>query len=153
MLSRAYLMSIESSLNYLFFDKALLERALTRRAYADEQNRCGKLYKDQEAFRTLGDAVLKTILSDLLMNAGCQTRDSITKKKEQLECQPMLGKIAREVEVGSYIRLGKGEAKHNAQQNLSVLAETLEALIAAIYFDGGYEAAKRVVSRLFERLI
>ena len=146
-------MSIENNLNYLFFDKALLERALTRRAYAQEQAQRGIGCNDQEAFCTIGDAVLKVSLADLLMNAGCQTRASITKRKEQLECQSMFGEIARGIKVGSYIRLGIGEAQNNAQQNPKVLAETLEALIAAIYFDGGYEAAKRVVSRLFERLI
>ena len=147
-------MSIESNLNYLFFDKALLERALTRRAYADEQKQgYSVLCKDQEAFCTLGDAVLKTVLADLLMASGCKTRAEITQKKQILECQKMLGEVACAVKVSSYIKLGKGEIKQNADRNPSVLAETLEALIAAIYFDGGYEAAKRVVSCLFERLI
>ncbi|MBD2078032.1 dsRNA-specific ribonuclease [Phormidium sp. FACHB-592] len=147
-------MSLEINLNYLFFDKALLERALTRRAYADEQKqRYGTLCKDQEAFCTLGDAVLKTVLADLLIDSGCKTRAEITQKKQILECQKMLGEVACAVKVNSYIQFGKGEIKQNADQNPSVLAETLEALIAAIYFDGGYEAAKRVVSRLFERLI
>ncbi|XHX80005.1 MAG: ribonuclease III domain-containing protein [Stenomitos frigidus ULC029] len=146
-------MSIEINLNYLFFDKALLERALTRKAYADEQKHYGNSYKDQEAFCTLGDAVLKTVLADLLIDSGCKTRAEITQKKQILECQKMLGEVACAVKVSSYIKLGKGEIKQNADQNPSVLAETFEALIAAIYLDGGYEAAKRVISRLFERLI
>jgi len=147
-------MSLEISLNYFFFDKALLERALTRRAYADEQkHRCGKLCKDQEAFCTLGDAVIKAALADLLIDAGCETRAEITQKKQLLECQKMLGEVACGVKVDTYIKLGKGEAKQNADRNSSVLAETFEALIAAIYLDGGYEAAKRVIHRLFERLI
>jgi len=146
-------MSIESNLNYLFFNKALLERALTRRAYADEQKHYGKSYKDQDAFCTLGDAVIKSVLADLLIDSGCKTSAEITQKKELLECKKMLGEVAGAVKVNSYIKFGKGEIKQNADQNLGVLAETFEALIAAIYFDGGYEAAKRVVSRLFERLI
>lgn len=153
-LSEAYSMSIESNLNYLFFDKALLERALTRRAYADEQKqRYGVLCKDQEAFCTLGDAVLKSVLADLLIDSGCETRAEITQKKQVLECQKMLGEVACAVKVDAYLKLGKGEAKQKADQNFSVLAETFEALIAAIYLDGGYEAAKRVIRRLFERLI
>lgn len=153
-LSGVCFMSIEINLNYLFFDKTLLKRALTRKAYAQEQEqKYGKECDDQEPLCTLGDAVLKAILSDLLMNAGCQTRDSVTQEKQQLECRKTLGEVACAAGVGSYIRLGDGEAKSNAQQSPKVLAETFEALIAAIYFDGGYEAAKRVVNRLFGQLI
>ncbi len=141
-------MSIEINLNYLFFNKALLERALTRKAYADEQKHYGKSYKDQEAFCTLGDAVIKSVLVELLMSKGFQTKAEVTKEKQSLECKEKLAEIALNLEVDSYIKLGKGE-----QNNTRILAETLEALIAAIYLDGGYEAAKRVVSRLFERLI
>ncbi|MCK4810510.1 MAG: dsRNA-specific ribonuclease [Candidatus Omnitrophica bacterium] len=143
-------MAIEENLGYVFSDKSLLERALTRKAYALEQKQRDQDYEDQEIYRTLGDAVLKLALVDLLIKAGCQTRDEITRKKMALEREEGLAKIARNLLIGSFIKLGIGEEKQQADQEPKVLAETLEALIGAIYFDAGYETSKRVVTEWFK---
>lgn len=143
-------MTIEENLGYVFSDKSLLERALTRKAYALEQKQRDQDYEDQEIYRTLGDAVLKLALVDLLIKAGCQTRDEITRKKMALEREEGLAKIARNLLIGSFIKLGIGEEKQQADQEPKVLAETLEALIGAIYFDAGYDTSKRVVTEWFK---
>jgi ribonuclease-3 len=140
---------IEDLLGYVFYDKDTLNRALTRKAYANERKQRNCPCQDQEIFSTLGDAVVKTVLVDLLIRAGCSTPDEITQKKKELEREELLSHIAREIGIGSFIRLGAGEEKHHADQQPYVLAETLEALIGAIFIDGGYEAAEQRIKHWF----
>ncbi len=142
-------MTIEDALGYTFSDKNLLNRALTRKAYANEQKQQNKDIEDQEIFRTLGDAVLKTILVDLLIKSGCKTREEITNRKMELESVEGLARIGRELGIGVYIKLGQGEMKQKANEKQYVLAETLEALIGAIYLDGGFEASRETIIKWF----
>ncbi len=146
-------MTLEESLGYSFENEALMIRALTRKAYANEQKQQNRECDDQEIFRTLGDSVLKTVLVDMLIRNGCTTRDDITTKKKKLEREEGLADISREIGLGASIRFGKGEMKQKADQEPYVLAETLEAVIGAIYLDGGFDAAKEVVARLFGRYL
>jgi len=144
-------MTLENDLGYSFKDKTLLIRALTRKAFALEQKQQKKDCEDQEIFRTLGDAVLKTVLVDLLiLKNGSKTRDDITTRKKKLEREEGLVPISRELKIGASIRFGKGEIKQKAEEEPYVLAETLEAILGAIYLDGGFDASKEVISRLFE---
>ena len=142
-------MEIEEKLGYVFFDKSTLERAFTRKAHALEQRQKQIPCEDQEVFRTLGDAVLKTVLIDLLIRTGCSTRDELTQAKIQLEREENLAQVAESLGIGAFIRLGKGEVKHQADREPYVLAETVEALIGAIFMDGGYEAAQQCIKRWF----
>jgi len=145
-------MIYEESLGYSFRDKTLLDRALTRKAYANEQRQKNIECQDQEIFRTLGDAVLKTVLVDqLITRNNCTTRDEITTKKKKLEREEGLAALSRELGTGEFIRFGKGEMKQKAYDEPYILAETLEAVIGAIYLDGGFDGAKEVVSRLFHK--
>lgn len=141
---------IEDCLQYTFKDHLLLERALTRKAFANEQLQRGIFSQDQEIFCTLGDAVLKTVLIDLLIQDGISTPDMITRKKIELEREENLAHIARKIQIGPYIRLGRGESKHNAGEEPYVLAETLEAIIGAIFLDGGYYPAEERIKEWFE---
>jgi ribonuclease III len=144
-------MIIEDNLGYVFKDKSKLERALTRKTFALEQKQQNKDCLDQEIFRTLGDAILKAVLVDLLITrAGCKTRDEITTRKKKLEREEGLAKISSELGLGTSIRMGKGEIKQRADEEPYVLAETLEAVIGAIYLDGGFDASKAVIMRLFD---
>lgn len=143
-------MTIEKTFGYSFFDKNLLNRALTRKAYALEQKQRNQDCEDQEVFRTLGDAVLKAVLVDLLIKSGCKTRDEITSKKKRLEREEMLAKVSQALVIGPFIKLGVGEDKQKANEEPKVLAETLEALIGAIYLDGGYSASKEVITKWFK---
>lgn len=120
-------MTIEDKLGYTFSNKKLLNRALTRKAYANEQKQLNKDIEDQEIFRTLGDAVLKTVLVDLLIASGCKTREEITNRKMELESEEGLAKISRELGIAPFIKMGIGETKQKANEKQSVLAETLEA--------------------------
>ena len=81
----------------------LLERALTRKAFANEQAQRGISCEDQEIFCTLGDAVLKTVLIDILIRNGVATPDMITRKKIELEREENLAAIGREIQIGPYI--------------------------------------------------
>ena len=143
-------MTIEENLGYKFKNKSLLDRALTRKAYALEQHQQNKECEDQEIYRTLGDAVLKAVLIDLLIKSGCSTRDEITSRKKSLEREEGLAQISKSIDVGNYLKLGKGEEKQKAQEEPYVLAETFEAIIGAIYLDGGFDASKRTIERLIE---
>lgn len=144
-------MTIEETIGYTFSNKNLLTRALTRKAYALELKQQNQECEDQEIFRTLGDAVLKTVLVDLLITKnGCKTREEITNKKKKLEREEGLAEISRNLGIGTSIRFGKGEKKQKADEEPYVLAETLEALVGAIYFDGGFEVSRETVIKWFK---
>ncbi|HIE31005.1 MAG TPA: dsRNA-specific ribonuclease [Methanosarcinales archaeon] len=144
------IVTIEKNFGYSFADKSLLNRALTRKAYAIEQKQQNQDCEDQEVFSTLGDAVLKAVLVDLLIKSGCKTRDEITNSKAKLEREETLAKIGQSLGIGPFIKLGVGEGKQKAYEEPKVLAETLEALIGAIYLDRGYSTSKGVITEWFE---
>ncbi len=145
-------MTIEETLGYSFKNDTYLNRALTRKAYANEQEQKQqhKDCEDQEIYRTLGDAVLKLVLVDMLIKSGCDTRDDITLKKKDMEREEKLADIGRNLGIGQFIKLGVGEKKQRANEEPKVLAETLEALIAAIYYDGGFDAARETIGKWFK---
>jgi len=143
-------MTIEENLGYKFKNKSLLDRALTRKAYALEKHQQNIECEDQEIYRTLGDAVLKAVLIDLLIKSGCSTRGYITTRKKSLEREEGLAQISKSIGVGSCLKLGKGEEKQKAQEEPYVLAETFEAIIGAVYLDGGFDASKRTIEKLFD---
>jgi ribonuclease-3 len=143
-------MTLEENLGYKFKNKSLLDRALTRKAYALEQHQQKKECEDQEIYRTLGDAVLKAVLIDLLIKSGYSTRGDITSRKKSLEREEGLAEISKRLGVGSVLKLGKGEEKQKAQEEPYVLAETFEAIIGAVYLDGGFDASKETIKKLFD---
>jgi dsRNA-specific ribonuclease len=145
------IMKMERILGYSFLNKDLLNRALTRKAYALEQKQRNEPCEDQEIFRTLGDAILKAILVDLLIQSGCKTRDGITRKKAKLEREEGLTRISRELGIGPFIELGIGEKKQEAHDEPKVLAETLEAIVGSIYLDGGFDVSHQTVRKWFKR--
>jgi len=138
--------SVEQCLNYTFKNKNLLIRALTRKAFAQEQKQQGRDCQDQEVYRILGDAVLKAILVEMLIQQGYDSRESITNKKIDLEKRENLGKMFERMGIAPFVRLGKGEKKQGISSQSSVLGETFEALVAAVHIDSGsYEKTKRFV--------
>lgn len=144
---------IEENIGYVFTDKGLIERALTRKAYALEQRHRNNECDDQEIYRTLGDAVLKLILVDLLIDSGATSRDEITSRKKTLERESMLAHIGEKFGIGKFIKMGAGEKKQKAQEEPKVLAETLEAVVGAIYLDGGYEVSKTTITHWFKDVL
>jgi ribonuclease III len=143
---------LEEKIGYRFLDTTLLARALTRKAYANEQRQRNIPCEDQEVFCTLGDAVLKTVLIDLLIKSGACTPDLVTQKKKELEREENLAALGKTIGIGPSIRLGKGEVRQNAGEQPYVLAETMEAIIGAIFLDGGYCCAENRVREWFGTL-
>jgi ribonuclease III len=138
---------IEIRLGYIFLDRGLLVQALTRKAAAQERRQKGEICEDQEVFRTLGDAVLKAILTELLIQQGATTRGDITQKKAKLENEESLSKMLRAMKITPIV--GVGERNIGVHEQSLALAETFEAIIAAIYKDGGYEIIKKLVVKWF----
>jgi ribonuclease-3 len=141
--------TFEENLGYRFRNRALLTQALTRKAFANEERQKGRQHEDQEILSTLGDAVLKATFVDLLVRAHYPTPDAITQEKKNLERHDALAGIASQIGIGPFIRLGAGEKTQGAEREPYVLAETLEAVIGAVYLDGGCEAARKAVIGLY----
>ncbi len=87
---------------------------------------------------------------DLLIKNGINSRGDITSRKKSLEREEGLADISKRLGIGAYLKLGKGESKQKADEEPYVLAETFEAVIGAIYLDGGFEACKGIIEKLFK---
>lgn len=143
--------SVGQRLGYTFKNQDLLVRALTHKTFAQEQKQRGRNCEDQELYRIYGDAVLKLILVEMLIDEGKNSRGSITEEKSKLENRKNLAQMFQKMQITQFIRFGKGEEKQNISNQYSVLGETFEALIAAIHLDSGsYEITKKVVINLFK---
>ncbi len=146
------LAGIEQILGYHFFERQHLIRALTHPAYANELLQQNTRCMDQEAYSTLGDAVLKTGLILFLMERGLNTKGEITKTKEELESNVSLGRIGVRLRIRKYIRLGHGAKDLWRSGEETILADTLEALIGAIFLDSdaGFGVVKQCIGKWFD---
>lgn len=140
-------MTLEENLGYFFFDKQLLKRSLTTSAYTLEQHQSNE---SQEAYSLLGSAVLDAVLTELLIRHGCTSQQDIVTQKLALKQVENLAQISQTAGIGFVMKLSQAEKQHHAYQDPLVLAETLEAVIGGIYFDGGFGAARRAVQHLFK---
>jgi ribonuclease-3 len=145
--------AFEKNLGYRFRNPALLTQALTRKAFANEEQQRGRLLEDQEILATLGDAALKAAFVDLLVRAHYPTPDAISQVKNNLERHDALAGIALQIGIAPHILLGADEKARGGEMEPPVLAETLEAIIGAIYLDGGCEAARDAVMRWYSKRI
>ena len=133
---------IEEKIGYSFKDAALLETALTHSSYARE-NKCGE-YNERMEF--LGDAMLDAIAGDELYRAFPGREEGfLSRTRASLVCEKFLFEVALSLGLGEHLRLGAGEEKTGGRQRPSILADAVEALIGAVFLDGGYEAARDVV--------
>ena len=145
---------LEKLLGYGFTDRELLIRAVTHRSWAHEEfpGRSEQALRQvqNESLEFVGDSVLGLVIADLLYreHPGLSEGD-LTLMKHSLVSTKTLAGIAREMEIGEFIRLGRGEKKTGGREKTALLANTLEALIAAIFLDGGYETAGEFVGRIF----
>ncbi|MDN7026071.1 ribonuclease III family protein [Methanoculleus sp. FWC-SCC1] len=132
------LAALERLLDYTFRDRSLLERALTRPAYAREQG----LYEDahQEALATLGDAVVTVIVIQSIMARGISKKGEITAEKMKLVSLLPLNEVGRAMRLQEFIRFGRGEAKQEIWRYSDALTETLEAIAGAVFLDSGMAA-------------
>ena len=137
---------LENKIGYHFNDKSLIKQSLTHSSYTNEQ----KIRKngDYERLEFLGDAVLELISSEFLFKQHPDmTEGKLTKLRSSLVCEPALAQCAKEIDLGSYMLLGKGEEATGGRYRESITSDVMEALIGALYLDGGYEAAYNFIMK------
>lgn len=140
------LTELESRIGYSFKDKTLLVKALTHSSYANEK----KLGKGgcNERLEFLGDAVLELISSHFLFEKYPKLPEGeLTKKRASLVCEPSLAFCARDFELPKYLLLGRGEELTGGRNRDSIVSDATEALLGAIYLDGGFANAKEFIHR------
>lgn len=136
---------LESKIGYQFKQPELLRQALTHSSYANEKH---KKQSDNERLEFLGDAVLELVSSEFIFkNYGKMPEGEMTKFRASIVCEPTLALCTKELDLGKYLYLGKGEDTTGGRTRKSVLSDALEAVIGAIYLDGGFDAAREFVHR------
>ena len=135
---------LEEKLDYRFQDPQLLERALTHSSYANE--RLGGALESNERLEFLGDSVLGQVTADHLYRSHPDLPEGdLTRMRAALVCEEALAKVARRWGLGEYLRLGRGEDQNGGRQRDSILADAVEAILAALYLDGGIAQARRTI--------
>jgi ribonuclease-3 len=140
---------LEQKLNYCFHDRELLRTALTHSSYANEHN-CAS----NERLEFVGDSVLGMVTaSHLYLQFPTLPEGKMTKLRAELVCEQSLRDVAEQLELGKYLMLGRGEESSGGRSRSSILADCVEAVIAAIYLDGGMEPARRLIdTRILSKL-
>ena len=140
------LKKFQKVIGYHFENEGLLMQALTHSSYANEHHM--KKLSDNERLEFLGDAVLEIISSDFLFREHRDLPEGeLTKLRASIVCEPTLALCAREISLGDYLLLGKGEDMTGGRERKSILSDALEAVIGAIYLDGGFTNAKEFIRR------
>lgn len=137
---------LQQRLSYAYRDPGLLERALTHRSFANEQ----RIAEHNERMEFLGDAVLNLIVSEQLMAARPEASEGeLSRIRAAIVSEPSLAAVARAIGLGAFLRLGRGEDQTGGRNKDSLLANSLEALVASLYLDGGAAAAADFIARAF----
>lgn len=135
---------MEKRLEYVFSDKQLLVNALMHSSYTNEI-KASKL-KCNERLEFLGDSVLGLIIGEYLFsNYPLLEEGRLTKMRSKIVCEASLASCATDMELGRYMLLGRGEERTGGRQRASVLSDAFEALVAAVYLDGGMDAARHMI--------
>lgn len=144
--------ALEAVLGHEFRDRSLLEVALRHASWCNEHASHG--LEDNERLEFLGDAVLGLVVGQRLMTRFAQLRQGeLSKMRAQVVSEVGLSQAARKVDLGRWLSLGKGEEKSGGRTKPSILADAFEAILAAVYLDGGFEAAEGMVTRLLAERI
>jgi len=144
--------SLQKKLGYCFKNPLLANEALTHSTFAHEHP--DPNLNDNQRLEFLGDAVLNLVVGHLLMLRYPRAREGeLTRMRANLVSETGLSLLARDLDLGPHIRLGRGEQASHGQNKRSILADTMEALMAAVYLDGGGEKAFGVIERLFSPLL
>ncbi len=138
------LIEFQNVIGYTFSQEELLRQALTHSSYANEQGMPHQ--KDNERLEFLGDAVLEIVCSDFLFKKYPRFREGeLSRTRASIVCEPTLAFCSRAISLGDYLFLGKGEAMTGGASRPSVLSDAFEAIIGAIYLDGGMEPARTFI--------
>lgn len=133
-------------IGYHFHDEKLLRQALTHSSFANEKHL--KKHSDNERLEFLGDAVLEIISSEFLYKEyPDKPEGELTKLRANIVCEPTLALCTKDIALGEYLLLGKGEDQTGGRGRKSILSDALEAVIGAIYLDGGFANAKEFIHR------
>lgn len=134
--------SLSERLQYCFRDKTLLEDALTHRSVSERNN---------ERLEFLGDSILNFVIaSALFVRLPDESEGALSRLRASLVNRETLAEIARGLELGEFLRLGSGELKSGGRRRDSILSDALESVLGAVYRDGGYEACRALILRLFQ---
>lgn len=146
------LKSLQEQIGYFFSDPGLLDMALTHRSFINE-NVAFRL-RDNERLEFLGDAVLDLCISDLLMRRYPDFNEGkLSRMRSVLVNEFPLAELGRKYSLGEYLRLGRGEEVSGGRAKTSILANAFEALVAAIYLDGGFDLTLSMMERIFEPML
>ena len=138
---------LENKLGYSFQDSVLLQTALTHSSYANEHQRSGAVCNERLEF--LGDSILGLVTAKrLYLEHPEMPEGQMTRLRAELVCEQSLCRAARSLDLGSFLRLGRGEAQGGGSTRPSILADAMEAVLAAVYLDGGMDAAAEIVNRV-----
>lgn len=136
---------LQRKLGYVFHNPALLEQALTHRSFGQPNN---------ERLEFLGDSILNCVIAVALFDRFAHMREGeLSRLRASLVRQEGLHRVAVDLELGEQLRLGEGELKSGGFRRPSILADALEAVFAAVHLDGGFDAARSVIDRLYAPLI
>lgn len=134
-------MTIEENIGYNFKNKTLIDEALTHTSYANENN-----VKSNEKLEFLGDSILEFISSKYLYNKFPNLNEGeLTKVRATVVCEDSLYEVAKKHEISKYIKVGRSERGNGGNNRPAILADSIEAIIAAIYFDGGLDKAEEFI--------
>lgn len=136
--------ALENKIGYTFTDSELLRTALTHTSFANEHHWATR---DNERLEFLGDSILSFVVAEYLYKRSNQKEGVLTQDRAQLVCEASLFKFASEVGLGEFILLGRGEEQTGGRNKPSVLADCFEAVIAAIFLDGGIKQASEFIHR------
>ncbi len=140
---------LEQVLGHTFKNRQLLRDAITHRSYSNEHRDQGR--QDNEKLEFLGDAVLDLTIGHMLMVRYPRLREGqLSVTRSQVVSEKGLSALASDLGLGEFLYLGKGELKSGGRRKASILADALEAVIAAVYLDSGFSAVWKLVGRLFE---
>ena len=146
------LKDLVNKVDYKFKDQDLLKQWLSYLPYANENKRINTKYNERLEF--LGDSVLSIVISDYLYNNLSTFQEGeLTKIRASIVCEPSLAKASMIMNAGDYLLLGKGEEVTGGRERVSILADTFEAIIGAIYLDGGLEEASKFILNRLETTI
>ena len=139
--------TLEEKLGYAFKNKALLENALQHSSYANEHRGGGM--RSNERLEFLGDAVLGVVTADYLFRKHPDLPEGdLTRLRAALVCEDSLYEVAQSLELGRHLKLGRGEEQGGGRRRPSILADATESVFAAVYLEGGMEAASELIHRV-----
>lgn len=140
--------NFEEKIKYTFKNPELLDKALTHSSFDREHNRGGS--GNNERLEFLGDAFFDAVISvELYKRLEKDDEGKLTKTRALIVCEKSLAKVARKLNLGGYINMGHGEEISGGRKRDSILADAMEAVIGAIYLDGGYEETEKFIAREF----